>query len=66
MNQPNVTNIKVIKSINNWFIATGVLDGNRNIMTSVTRPSQAKAVMDLMAFAKSLKEEEENLDNPKD
>jgi len=58
MNQPNVTDIKVVKSINNWFIAVGVLDGNRNIMTSVTKPSQAEAIMDLIAFAKRLKEED--------
>ena len=58
MIQPNVTDIKVMKSINNWFIAVGVLDGNRNIMTTVTKPSQAEAIMDLIEFAKRLKQED--------
>jgi hypothetical protein len=60
MADPNVTEIKAKQNIVNMrWIAYGVLDGNRNIMTSVTTETAQQAVDDLISFAKRLKQDEQ-------
>lgn len=60
MANPDVTEIKAKQNIGNMrWIAYGVLDGNRNIMTSVTRETAQEAVDDLIDFARRLKQDEQ-------
>lgn len=59
MADPDVTKIKAKQHPNMRWIAYGVLDGNRNIMTSVTTETAQEAVDDLISFARRLKQDEQ-------
>lgn len=60
MADPDVTEIKAKQNTANMrWIAYGVLDGNRNIMTSITMETAQEAVDDLIDFARRLKQYEQ-------
>jgi hypothetical protein len=59
MADPDVTAIKAKQQPNMRWSAYGVLDGNRNIMTSITRETAQEAVDDLINFARRLKQDEQ-------
>lgn len=56
-NWPKVTNIVVKQIYNGRWISYGILDDNRNIMTSVSQKTQEESLKSLIDFAKRLKNE---------